>query len=175
MDSTIILLMLLLPSSLILLSLPNWEVEAAAAKANPPPEITVMGMVYCDICSNNTFSRHSYFLPGVGVRIDCTFKAISPKTTEQISFSVNRTTNRYGVYKLEIPSVDGVECARDKAMESSCRASLMWSSSSSCNVPGYTTTSDEIAVKSTQSNLCIYSLSALNYRPSHIDIALCQN
>ncbi|KAL6960953.1 hypothetical protein U1Q18_038718 [Sarracenia purpurea var. burkii] len=42
-------------------------------------------------------------------------------------------------------------------MESSCRASLMWSSSSSCNVLGYRTTSDEIDVKSRQANLCIYS------------------
>ncbi|GMP29724.1 hypothetical protein ACSBR2_010768 [Camellia fascicularis] len=158
-------------SSFLSLSLPS-EVEAAAI-ANS--QITVMGIVYCDICSNNTFSRHSYFMPGVEVRIDCTFKAVSPKTTEQISLSVNRTTDKNGVYKLAIPSVDGIECAREKAMESSCRASLMWSSSSSCNVPGYRTTSDEIAVKSRQANLCIYCLNALNYRPSRIDITLCQN
>lgn len=36
-----------------------------AAKPKPiNPQILVMGMVYCDICSNNTFSKHSYFLPG---------------------------------------------------------------------------------------------------------------
>ncbi|KAL6960398.1 hypothetical protein U1Q18_038164 [Sarracenia purpurea var. burkii] len=112
---------------------------------------------------------------GAEVRIDCTFKAISPRTTEQIAFSVNRTTDKYGVYKLQIPSVDGIECARDRVMESSCRASLMWSSSSSCNVPGYRTTSDEIAVKSRQANLCIYSLNAMNYRPSSRERSLCQN
>uniref|UniRef100_A0A5B7B391 Pollen Ole e 1 allergen and extensin family protein n=2 Tax=Davidia involucrata TaxID=16924 RepID=A0A5B7B391_DAVIN len=167
MDSTILFVV----SSLLALSLPL-QVEPAKATN---PQITVMGVVYCDICSNNTFSRHSYFLAGAEVRIDCMFKAISPRTTEQISFSVNRTTNKYGVYKLEIPSVDGIECAREKAMESSCRASLMWSSSSSCNVPGFRTTSDEIAVKSEQANLCIYSLSALNYRPSKRDITLCEN
>ncbi|KAI3457808.1 hypothetical protein Pfo_014471 [Paulownia fortunei] len=147
------------------------QVEAAKSLSNP--QITVMGMVYCDICSNNSFSRHSYFLPGVEVRIDCMFRAISPRTTEQISFSVNRTTNKYGIYKLEVPSVDGVQCARDKAVGSSCRASLMSSSSSSCNIPGFRTTSDEISIKSKQANLCIYSLNALSYRPSKREIALC--
>ncbi|RVW45217.1 hypothetical protein VitviT2T_022179 [Vitis vinifera] len=137
--------------------------------------ITVMGIVYCDICSNNTFSRNSYFLPGVEVNIECKFQAISPRTTEQISFSVTRTTDKFGVYKLEIPSVEGIECASDSAIESSCQASLMWSSSSSCNVPGHKTTTDEIAIKSKQANVCIYSLNALNYRPSERDTALCGN
>ncbi|KAH7846064.1 hypothetical protein Vadar_009316 [Vaccinium darrowii] len=167
MDSAILFVV----SSLLALSLPS-EVEPRKVMN---PQITVMGFVYCDTCSNNTFSRHSYFLPGAEVRIDCKFKAISPRTIEEIEFSVNRTTDKYGVYKLEIPSVDGIECARDKAIESSCRASLMWSTSSSCNVPGYRTTSGEIAVKSRQGNLCIYSLTALNYRPHRRDITLCQN
>lgn len=26
--------------------------------------ITVVGSVYCDACSNNTFSKHSFFLKG---------------------------------------------------------------------------------------------------------------
>lgn len=110
---------------------------------------------------------------GAEVKIDCKFKAVSPRTTEQISFSVNRTTNRFGVYKLEIPSVDGIECAEESAMQSTCEASLMWSSSSACNVPGHKTTSDEIAIKSKHANLCIYSLNALNFRPSRRDINLC--
>ncbi|XP_059644738.1 uncharacterized protein LOC132286424 [Cornus florida] len=152
-----------------------WTLPLQVEPANVNPQITVMGVVYCDICSNNTFSRHSYFIPGADVRIDCMFKAITPSTTEQISFSVNRTTNRYGVYKLEIPSVDGVECAKEKSMVSSCRASLMRSSSSSCNVPGYRTTSDQISIKSEQANLCIYSLNALTYRPPKREIALCGN
>ncbi|KAL3829461.1 hypothetical protein ACJIZ3_018263 [Penstemon smallii] len=152
----------------------SMQIEAAK-KSNSNPQITVMGMVYCDTCSNNSFSRHSYFLPGVEVRIDCIFKAISPRTTEQISFSVNRTTNKYGIYKLEVPSVDGVQCARDKAVGNSCRASLIGTSSSSCNSPGFRTTADEISVKSKQANMCIYSLNALSYRPSIKNIALCGN
>ncbi|PIN19382.1 hypothetical protein CDL12_07930 [Handroanthus impetiginosus] len=147
--------------------------QVEAAKSRSYPQITVMGMVYCDTCSNNSFSRHSYFLPGAEVRIDCMFKAISPRTTEQISFSVNRTTNKFGIYKLEVPSVDGVQCARDKAFGNSCRASLISSSSSSCDMPGFRTTSDEISIKSRKANLCIYSLRALTYRPSKKDIALC--
>ncbi|CAN0870043.1 hypothetical protein LINGRAHAP2_LOCUS9416 [Linum grandiflorum] len=83
-------------------------------KVEPPPpttrnaQIRVIGFVYCDICSNNSFSRHSYFMPGSEVRIDCKFRANAPKTTEEIAFSVNRTTN-----------------------------SLIRTSSRSCNVPGY--------------------------------------
>lgn len=146
------------------------------AKSKPiNPQIIVMGMVYCDICSNNTFSRHSYFLPGVQVKVDCTFKANSPRTTEQIQFSVNRTTNRYGIYKVEIPSVDGILCAREKAVGNSCRASLLSSSSSACDVPGSRTTSDEIAITSRKANTCIYSLGLLNFRPSRRSIALCGN
>ncbi|KDP41800.1 hypothetical protein JCGZ_26818 [Jatropha curcas] len=136
--------------------------------------ITVMGFVYCDICSNNSFSRHSYFLPGAGVKIDCKFKAIAPKIREQVTFSVNRTTNRHGIYKLEIPAVDGMACA-EAAIESACEASLIWSSSKSCNVPGYKSTSDQITIKAKQPNLCVYSLTALNYRPSKIDLSLCRN
>jgi hypothetical protein len=29
-----------------------------------PNNITVVGSVYCDACSNNTFSKHSFFLKG---------------------------------------------------------------------------------------------------------------
>ncbi|XP_044502089.1 major pollen allergen Ole e 1 [Mangifera indica] len=143
-------------------------------RKNANAHITVMGFVYCDICSNNTFSRHSYFIPGAEVKIDCKFKASSPKTKEQISFSVNRTTNRHGVYRLDIPSVDGVACG-ETAIATTCEASLMWSSSDSCNVPGFRTTTDQIAIKSKQANLCIYSLNPLNFRPLKIDGSLCRN
>ncbi|KAF3618537.1 putative actin-related protein 2 [Capsicum annuum] len=152
-----------------------WLSLSAAAKVSNS-HITVMGMVYCDICSNNSFSRHSYFMPGVEVKIDCTFKAMSTRTAELVSVSVNRTTNRYGVYRLEIPSVDGIECAAEKAVGNSCRASLIGSSSSSCNVPGSTrTTTDEITIKAKQANTCIYSLTALNFRPTKKNVALCGN
>ncbi|KAK9272330.1 hypothetical protein L1049_002701 [Liquidambar formosana] len=164
------------PFILILLSAlltQSYASKVEPAKTNS--QIMVMGSVYCDICSNNSFSRHSYFLPGAEVKIDCKFEAISPKTTEEISFSVKRTTNKFGIYKLEIPSVDGIECAEESAIASSCQASLMWTSSSSCNVPGYKTTTDEITIKSKQANLCIYSMNALSYRPSKTDITLCGN
>ncbi|XP_031119479.1 uncharacterized protein LOC116022759 [Ipomoea triloba] len=141
----------------------------------PDPQITVMGMVYCDICSNNSFSRHSYFMPGVEVKIDCTFKASSPKTAEQIQFSVNRTTNRFGIYRLMIPSVDGIECARENEIGNSCRASLVRSSTSACSVPASITTTQEVTVKSRSANTCIYSLSALTFRPSKKNAALCGN
>lgn len=185
---------------------------AVAAKPNPNPQITVMGMVYCDYCANNSFSKHSYFLPGiyitskllcnlvyvftviyhfqvlffwfsfhlfgllvtgVEVKIDCMFKAITPRTAEQISFSVNRTTNKYGIYKLNVPSVDGVQCARDKAVGNSCRASLISSSNTRCDNPGFRATSDEFTVKSRRTNVCIYSLNALTYRPSERDVDVC--
>ncbi|EPS61737.1 hypothetical protein M569_13059 [Genlisea aurea] len=135
-------------------------------------EITVMGMVYCDICSNNSFSTHSYFLPGVQVKMECTFKVIAPRTAEQIWFSVNRTTNNHGIYKLQLSSVDGVQCARDKQLANFCKATLI-SSPSSCNSPGFRTTTDQIAVKSRRANACIYSLDPLNYRPPRRDDAVC--
>lgn len=111
--------------------------------------------------------------PDAEVKIDCKFKAVSPRTTEQISLSVNRTTNKFGVYKLEIPSIEGIKCAEDSAIVSSCQASLIRSSSSSCNIPGYKATSDEIAIKSKRANLCFYSLTALNFRPSTKKSSFC--
>lgn len=164
-----IIIILFTLSSSLFLSLP-FKVEPA--HSHNYAQITVMGLVYCDICSNNSFSTHSYFIPGAQVRIDCRFKAVSPRTREQITVSVNRTTNRHGMYKLDIPSVDGVSCA-EAAMGSSCQASLLRSSSSSCNVPGYGSTTDEIEFKAKRPNLCIYSLNALSFKPSKRDLALC--
>ncbi|KAK3039102.1 hypothetical protein RJ639_028848 [Escallonia herrerae] len=160
----------LLSSLLLTLSLLSGKVEPARVLN---PQITVMGIVYCDICSNNTFSHHSYFLPGAEVKIDCMFDAISPRTMEQISFTVNRTTDKHGVYKLVIPSVDGIECARAREVGNFCRASLVSSSTSACNVAGYRSTSDEFAVKSEETNVCFYTLSAMNYRPSKRNTTLC--
>ncbi|MBA0711730.1 hypothetical protein Golax_010880, partial [Gossypium laxum] len=129
MDPIIRLLLLLASSFMHLFS-------ATAQPPNPISRITVVGVVFCDSCSSNTFSRHSYFLPGVEVNIECKFKAQSPKTTEQMSVSVNRTTDKYGVYKLEIPHVDGVDCVEGLAIESLCQASLVGSKSKACDVPG---------------------------------------
>lgn len=165
---------------LLLLAFPFRHLLSATAETlNPISRITVVGVVFCDICSTNTFSRHSYFLPGVEVNIECKFKAKSPKTTEQMTVSVNRTTNKYGVYKLEIPHVDGVDCVEGLAIESVCKASLIGSSKSRgasfCNVQGLKTSTNQISVKSKQDNLCIFSLNALSYRPSKRNATLCRN
>ncbi|OAY34257.1 leucine-rich repeat extensin-like protein 3 [Manihot esculenta] len=146
-----------------------------AQPANPISRISVVGVVYCDSCSTNSFSRHSYFLPGVDVHIQCTFKANAPKTAEQINFSVNRTTDRYGIYNLEIPKIEGVDCVDGSAIQSLCQASLIKSSSSACNVPGLKTTTNEISVKSKQDTHCIYSLNALSYKPAKRNDTLCGN
>ncbi|CAJ1845567.1 unnamed protein product [Sphenostylis stenocarpa] len=135
--------------------------------------ISVVGAVYCDTCSTSTFSKQSYFLQGVEVHIQCRFRATSPKTSEQISFSVNRTTDQYGVYKLEIPSVDGVNCMDGSAIVSLCQASLISSSTSTCNVPFLKSTTREISVKSKQDNLCVYTLSGLSYKPPQKNTTLC--
>lgn len=115
------------------------------------------------------------YVLGAEVKVDCMFKALSAKTSEQITLSVNRTTNKYGMYRLEIPSVDGVRCAEGSEILSSCQANLIGSSTSSCNVPGYKSTSNVIAVKARRTNLCIYSLNALTFKPSKRDITLCGN
>ncbi|KAK7374970.1 hypothetical protein VNO80_08413 [Phaseolus coccineus] len=135
--------------------------------------ISVVGAVYCDTCSTSTFSKESYFLQGVEVHIQCRFRATSPKTSEQISFSVNRSTDQYGVYKLEIPAVDGVNCMDGSAIVSLCQASLISSSTSSCNVPFLKSTTRQISVKSKQDNLCVYTLSGLSYKPPQKNTTLC--
>ncbi|XP_076955274.1 major pollen allergen Pla l 1-like [Bidens hawaiensis] len=137
--------------------------------------ISVMGMVYCDTCSINSFNNQTYLLSGADVRIDCKFNAASPRTAEQISFSVNRTTNQYGVYRLDIPSVDGIYCAREAAVLNTCRATLIRSGVRACDVPGFTTTSDEFSIKSKQANECIYSMFSLSFRPAKKDPAICGN
>ncbi|XP_057544440.1 uncharacterized protein LOC130823724 [Amaranthus tricolor] len=174
--STIILCLIVFFLTLSLTHGGRHPAAKGAAKGKPKPRsrITVIGTVYCDICSNNTFSRHSYFLPGVEVKLDCKLKAKAPRTAEEITFSVNRTTNQYGWYKLEIPSVDGIECARGATIESVCRATLL-GSSSKCNIPGYQSTTDVVYFKSSQQNICIFGLSALNFRPSSKNKALCGN
>ncbi|KAJ8423090.1 hypothetical protein Cgig2_012977 [Carnegiea gigantea] len=176
MEKPMIVWLLLSLFSPLLLLAPHIQPIEAERGPKPYSHITVIGTVYCDICSNNSFSTHSYFLPGVEVKIDCKFKASAPKTAEEITFSVNRTTNRFGWYKLEIPSVDGIQCASDSAVVSLCRATLAGTSSSSsssssnCNVPGYKSTTDVV-----ETNVCIYGLSALSFRTPKRSRALCGN
>ncbi|CAA7039893.1 unnamed protein product [Microthlaspi erraticum] len=142
---------------------------------DPSSRITVVGVVYCDTCSINTFSRQSYFLQGVEVHVSCRFKASSPKTAEEVNISVNRTTNRNGVYKLEIPHVDGIDCVDGIAIASQCSAKLLKTSDDNvgCNIPVFQTATNEVSVKSKQDRVCIYSLSALSYKPSHRNTTLC--
>ncbi|KAD4586564.1 hypothetical protein E3N88_24165 [Mikania micrantha] len=120
---------------------------------------------------------------GAEVNIDCKFRSVSPTTAEQMSFSVNRTTNGYGVYRLDIrvPSTDGhghghghgVYCAKDAAVLNACRATLVRSTAPSCNAPGLTTTSDQFSVKSKHGNICIYTMFALSFGSSKKDVAIC--
>ncbi|KAK7843537.1 putative serine/threonine-protein kinase pix13 [Quercus suber] len=160
---------------LVLASLFTHPLSLIFQPTNPISRITVVGVVYCDICSSNTFSRHSYFLLGADVQIQCNFKANSPKTTEQITFSVNRTTNKHGVYNLEIPTVDGVNYVEGLVVTTLCQVSLIRSSSLAWKVPVLKTMSNVIIVKSKQDNLCIYNLNALSYRPSKKNATLCGN
>uniref|UniRef100_A0A1J3HR14 Pollen-specific protein-like n=1 Tax=Noccaea caerulescens TaxID=107243 RepID=A0A1J3HR14_NOCCA len=170
MEKKLMMLVLLLQ----LLFLSSLSLKHSSAKPNA--KITVMGLVYCDVCSNNSFSKHSYFMPGVEVRIICRFNAASSRTREMITFSANRTTNDLGLYKLDITSLEGVTCAAeaDKASPvASCQASLIGGSSDSCNVPGYKTTTDQVVFKSKRSNLCVYGFTALNFRPFQKNLDLC--
>ncbi|ESQ46855.1 hypothetical protein EUTSA_v10027964mg [Eutrema salsugineum] len=170
MKKKLIVLMLLLQ----LLALNSLSLRQSSSKPNA--KITVMGLVYCDVCSNNSFSKHNYFMPGVEVRIICRFNAASSRTREMITFSANRTTNELGLYKLDITSLEGVACAAEAdkgSLMASCQASLIGSSSDSCNVPGYKTTTDQVVFKSKRSNLCVYGFTALNFRPFKKNLDLC--
>ncbi|KAI3452560.1 hypothetical protein Pfo_009224 [Paulownia fortunei] len=159
----------------LFLFLANSPCLLLAQPPQPTSHITILGSVYCDVCYYNTFSKHSYFLPGVDVHVQCKLKASSPRTTEQISFAVNRTTDRYGMYKLDIPSVDGVDCTEDPTIQSFCQASLIGSTVSACNVPSTRSTSTEVTVKSKQNNACTYTLGALSYKPPRRNVTLCGN
>ncbi|KAK4787977.1 hypothetical protein SAY86_019296 [Trapa natans] len=165
---------------LLVLSFPHCLLTLAVHHPKPTPttptsRISVVGTVYCDVCYANKFSKNSYFLPGVDVNIQCKFKASAPKTTETINFSVNRTTDNYGVYRLEIPSIDGINCVDGEEIVSMCEVGLISSSSPSCNAPGLKMATNEVSVKSKQENLCIFSLSALSYRPEKMNTTLCGN
>nr|ABO43960.1 unknown [Euphorbia pulcherrima] len=144
-----------------------------AHKPHISSRISVVGGVYCDTCSTKSFSKHSYFLPGVDVHIQCKFEANSARTAEQINFTVNRTTDKYGIYKLEIGNVDGIDCVDSTGIAFLCQATVLNNSNSACKVPQLRTTSDQITVKSKQDNHCIYSLNALSYKPRTINDSLC--
>uniref|UniRef100_A0A0D9XFG5 Uncharacterized protein n=1 Tax=Leersia perrieri TaxID=77586 RepID=A0A0D9XFG5_9ORYZ len=133
--------------------------------------ITVVGSVYCDACSNNTFSKHSFFLKGARVLIQCSFK-VNSTMAEELSLEAERVTDKNGVYKLDVPAAGGFECREGHDLRSSCRATLLRSSSASCAVPG-SSTSQHIALRSRATNACFLNLNALTFRPSKRDAALC--
>ncbi|GKU96207.1 hypothetical protein SLEP1_g9470 [Rubroshorea leprosula] len=89
--------------------------------------------------------------------------------------SINKNTDKYRVYKLEIPNVDGVDCVEGLVIESICHASLIGSSSSPYNLPALKTSINQMLVKAKQENLCIYSLNVLSYKPSKRNVTLCGN
>ncbi|KAJ1290347.1 hypothetical protein BS78_02G235900 [Paspalum vaginatum] len=134
--------------------------------------ITVVGSVYCDACSNNTFSKHSFFLKGARVLIKCSFK-VNSTSAEELSLEAERTTDQHGVYKLDVPPVDGFECREGHELRSACRATLVRSSSAACNVPGIGGSTQHIALRSRATNACFLNLNALNFRPAKRDGALC--
>jgi hypothetical protein len=55
--------MAMAPAAVSFLALALLMLSDAEAKFLPN-NITVVGSVYCDACSNNTFSKHSFFLKG---------------------------------------------------------------------------------------------------------------
>ena len=59
MEKKLIMFLFVLPQLMLVNSL-----SPKHSSAKPNAEVTVMGFVYCDVCSNNTFSRHSYFMSG---------------------------------------------------------------------------------------------------------------
>ncbi|XP_040383744.1 uncharacterized protein LOC102701853 [Oryza brachyantha] len=134
--------------------------------------ITVVGSVYCDACSNNTFSKHSFFLKGARVLIQCNFK-VNSSMAEELSLEAERTTDQHGVYKLDVPAADGFECREGHDLRSACRATLVRSSSAACNVPGLRGSTQHIALRSRATNACFLNLNALNFRPANRDGALC--
>ncbi|KAJ8458049.1 hypothetical protein OPV22_030975 [Ensete ventricosum] len=135
--------------------------------------VTVMGTVFCDACATNVFSEHSYFLAGVRVRVQCMLRVMNSTSREEMSITVDRRTDKFGVYKLDIPPVDGLECREGVEMDSCCRASLLGSPSSLCDVPGLSSSTGHVAVGGGEGKRCLYNLNALNYRPSKKDANLC--
>ncbi|KAF3787232.1 Pollen-specific protein-like [Nymphaea thermarum] len=135
--------------------------------------ITVIGSVFCDSCLQKTFSKHSYFLQGVDVHIECSLK-VGLQSTKSLAYSVTRKTNRYGAYRFKLPFVDGYDCRNGYRKESFCKATLGKSPPSACSVQGINTTR-EMYIRSRQGNSCILSVKPLNYRPPTVDLSICGN
>lgn len=110
---------------------------------------------------------------GARVLIKCSFK-VNSTSSEELSLEAERTTDQHGVYKLDVPPVDGFECREGHEVRSACRATLLRSSSAACNVPGALGGSTQhIALRSRATGACFLNLNALNFRPAKRDAALC--
>ncbi|KAI0491600.1 hypothetical protein KFK09_025860 [Dendrobium nobile] len=157
---------------LILFSLLLLSFSVPVIHCSSLANVTVVGTVFCDACSENTFSKHSYFLQGAKVQIVCKFSA-ETASGEEISINTERITDKFGVYKLDIPPVDGFECREGQALESFCKASLVQSPSPLCNVPSLSSSNEHLAFKAGEFNSCVYDLNALSYKPAQRDSSLC--
>ncbi|KZV44079.1 hypothetical protein F511_10750 [Dorcoceras hygrometricum] len=135
-------------------------------------QLTILGSCFCDVCHHQTLSKHSNFLQGVDVNIECRFRT---RPRKHVSFSVNTTTDIYGIYKLDIPSVDGIRCSEYPTIQSFCRARLIRKNlvPSQCKSGGTKHTSTEITVRSKQNNVCVYTMAALSYKPPTRNATLC--
>lgn len=106
------------------------------------------------------------------MQIQCRFR-VNSTSTEEIMIEAERTTDKFGIYKLDIPPVGRFECREGRKIRSACRANLISSSSSSCNVPGLQGSTQHLAIKPKQANICFFNLNALNYRPPRRNTKLC--
>ena len=100
---------------------------------------------------------------------------VNSNSKEEIKITAEKVTNSYGAYQLDIPAIDGFECAPPgaTAAESFCRAAVLDNPSALCNVPAVTTTVGHISFPSQEPNACFYSLNSLYYRPSKPGPAQC--
>lgn len=95
-------------------------------------------------------------------------------TSGSISLEAERTTDQHGVYKLDVPPVDGFECREGHELRSACRATLVRSSTAACNVPGLRGSTQHIALRGSRgAAACFLNLNALNFRPAKRDRTLC--
>jgi Pollen protein Ole e 1 like len=111
---------------------------------------------------------------GVRVLIQCQFK-LRNDTAESISLQAERITDQYGIYKLDIPPVEGLNCIEGHAVMSACQASLVNSPSPYCNIPGMKGSSQHLAIRSKDTNVCFLNLIAMNYRPAKKNNFFCGN
>ncbi|KAJ6832123.1 uncharacterized protein M6B38_286045 [Iris pallida] len=137
-------------------------------EAKPTSDVAVIGSVFCDSCSENAYSKRSYFLKGAKVLIQCKFG--------RTSIAANRTTDRYGVYRLDIPLAGRFKCREGRETRSMCRAVLTDSASSHCSLAGLRRSASHAAVRVPRtpgSRLCVLNMNAVSSRPRTRDAGYC--